>query len=44
MDLVDLSSMVTQIIMEYGNKCTWLSIDANTNEIKFETVEVIKNR
>jgi len=39
-NLEDLASMVTQIIIEYGDKMNKLLIDSEEDCICFETIEV----
>jgi len=40
-DLVEIATIVTQIIMEYGPNCNHLEIDPRNDEIRFTTVKAI---
>ncbi len=41
-ELEVIASMLTQIILDYGEITNWLEVDADTKSITFETVEELK--
>ena len=38
LELVEIASILTQIILEYGSRCTHLEVDVENDEIRFTTV------
>ncbi len=39
LELIEVASILTQIILEYGNRLTYLEVNSEDDEIRFTTVK-----